>query len=482
MTGDSLPTRPLVVDLDGTLLVGDVFQRQAAEVAFREPWQFAGILLGSGSKARVKERFATRVAYDPAHDAYRPEVLELISQYRKAGQQVFLATAAAQSVAEGVAEHLGVFDGVFSSTTETNLSRETKRDRLLEAFPGGFDYVGNESADLPVWEAATTGWVVGPQSGRLIQRRRGALLAVPASETPSLGKGVLRALRPHQWAKNLLIFLPLVASQNVTEWSMWAAGLWAVAAFSLAASGNYLINDIVDQRHDRAHPTKRTRPIASGALPPVIASLLALLLIASGMVTAWALSPAVGWTLATYLLVSYFYSMVFKRWDSIDTVVLAVLYGVRVVAGALAIGVSLSPWMISFTFFLFYSLAVGKRVAELLAVSEGDGQVNGRGYRPSDQRVLLPLGVGAGVASTLVLLLYLFSATADVQYGNPLILVVAVPVFLAWVAHFWMETSRGHMDQDPVVWALKSRQSFVLGVLFFAVFVVAQTLVGLGGV
>lgn len=481
MSADAVSTKPLVVDLDGTLLVGDVFRRQAAELAFHRPWLFAGVMLSSGSKSRTKTRLAEVVPYDPADDVYRPEVLDLIQRYKKAGQKVFLATAAAESVAESVARHLGVFDGVFSSTPDHNLSRGKKRDRLLEAFPGGFDYVGNASADLPVWEAAETSWVVGPRAGQLIQRRRGALLPVPADHRPSLLKGVIRALRPHQWAKSLLILLPLVASQNVTEWSMWALALWAVAAFSIAASGNYLINDIVDQRHDRAHPTKRHRPIASGALPPFVASGLALVLIAGGLLLAWQLSAAVGWVLVAYLVVSYLYSMVFKRWDSIDTVVLAVLYGVRVVAGAFAISVTLSPWMISFTFFLFYSLAVGKRVAELLAVPDGDGKVNGRGYHPSDQRVLLPLGVGSGVASTLVLLLYLFSSTADVQYGNPLVLFVAGPVYLAWVAHFWTETSRGRMDQDPVVWALKSRQSFVLGVLFFAVFVVAQTLVGLGG-
>jgi len=463
---------PIVVDLDGTLIHTDMLHESALRVMRDDP---AGLLsipywLVSG-KAVLKRNLAERTGFDPAALPYNEELLAWLGQQREQGRSLILCTASDLSIATAIAQHLGIFDEVMASDGQLNLGGRNKGEALVRRFgERGFDYAGNAHADLPVWERARRAIVVNASAALL--KKAGALSEIEQVFPPKkLGLGALRrVLRVHQWMKNLLLFVPLLAAHQLTDTDAWAVLALAFLSFSLCASTVYIANDLLDLESDRLHPRKRSRPFASGHVPAWMGVLLApLLLLASVLIGVQVGASFLGWLLV-YFAITCAYSWGLKRLVLVDCLTLAVLYTLRIIGGAAAADLPLSFWMLAFSVFLFLSLAFVKRYAELQIQNEkGGAKLHGRGYYGSDAPLIQMLGITAGYAAVVVLAVYLNSDAVISQYRNPEIVWGAVPVILFWISWIWMQAHRGRMHDDPLVFAVKDKASLLSGVVFSAI-------------
>lgn len=471
-------TPPLVVDLDGTLLRSDMlletgmaFLRSNPTKLFR-PLQW--LLKG---KIVLKEGLAQGCQIDVSVLPYDPVVIELIKAERLIGRRVILATASHYSLAERIAQHLQLFDQVLATDAQRNLSAERKRDVLVEAYGDrGFDYVGNSLDDLAVWAVSRRAYVVNPESG--VEARAKALGNVEqviVSNRPSY-KDWLKALRLHQWMKNGLIFVPLLAAHQVTNLTLLWQGVLAFVFFGLCASSVYVLNDLLDLADDRHHKTKHRRPFASGKLSIRSGMLVFPVFLAAAFGGAASLLP---WSfsaiLVAYYILTLAYSLYLKRQMAVDVIALAALYTLRIIAGAAAFSLELTFWVLAFSMFMFLSLALVKRYAELReARTKGRTEkTRGRGYYPADLEMISSLGASSGYLAVMVLALYIHDPATMMLYAHPQVIWLACPLLLFWVTRVWMLTHRGEMHDDPIVFAIRDRVSLVVGALFGVVFWVA---------
>ena len=468
----------LVVDLDGTLVRSDMLY-ESFWSAFSRDWRtpmraLAGLLHG---KAALKARLAALGAPDPATLPYNAEVLQVIRDWRAAGGLVALVTAADETIATAIANHLDLFDEVHASDGTTNLKGPNKAAFLRDRFgEGGFTYAGDHDADMAVWREAGAAMTVGV-SGRLRRRvddlRPGARhLSPPRSTLPAL----LKAMRPHQWLKNMLIFFPMIAAHDFNMTALYMGAL-AFVAFSLVASSVYLLNDLLDIGSDRLHPRKRLRPLASGALPLRTGMAMVPALLAAGIAFALMLPPTFLLALAAYYALTVAYSLWLKRKPILDICALASLYTMRVIAGGAAASITPSVWLMAFSAFLFFSLGAVKRQAELVdMVQRGVTEAAGRGYRVTDLPLVTQMATAAGFVAVLVLMLYLNEPEVLTLYNHPLLLWAACLVLLYWVSRMVLVASRGKMDDDPTVFAARDPVSPVSVALIAALFIAAKVL------
>jgi 4-hydroxybenzoate polyprenyltransferase/phosphoserine phosphatase len=466
---------PLVVDMDGTLTKVDLLHESFAQLLATQPLRaIAAPAKITDGRAAFKKAVADHILPDPRTIPFNESVLDAVREARRQGRKVYLATASDQRVADVIADFAGGFDGVFASSQSVNLSGKTKAECLVKAFGTyGFDYIGNAAADIPVWRAARTALVVNASAGLMRRLARELPDAIELSRRDTSIKPFLKSLRPHQWLKNLLVFVPALAAHDfsVSAILMLAA---AFVSFSLGASSIYLVNDMLDLPHDRAHAEKRRRPLATGAMSIVQAFVLAgvaiTLSLALGMLLPWAFLLVLG----IYIALSVSYSMYLKRKLMVDVVALAALYGIRVLAGAAVVGIPLSAWLVGFCFFMFLSLALMKRTAEIMTLpDDSTGNVKGRGYRRADLPVLHALSAASGFVAVLVLALYINSPEVKLLYNHPEVLWGICMILVYWLGRALFLTGRCEMRQDPVIFAATDRISLLSGALFLAVFALA---------
>ncbi|KQT54149.1 prenyltransferase [Aureimonas sp. Leaf454] len=466
--------RPIYVDLDGTLIKTDLLWESLFLLARQSPgslWQVP--LWAARGKACLKAEIAKRVQLDPSLLPYREEVVHELRMAKASGRRVILATGANERFAHAIAEHLGLFDGVMASCDDVNLTASRKLDRIVAAQDvDGFEYFGNSHEDVCLLEAAREATVVAPDrlAGKW-QRRTGAQL-VPAPAHGIL-KGCLKAMRLHQWAKNVLVFVPVVLTHEFLDLAMVVHGLIAFFAFSFAASSVYILNDLLDLTADRRHKTKRRRPFASGQVPIPVGLLLGAGLLAASFGLAATLPFPFGWVLGGYMVATTLYSFFLKRMLLIDVLMLAALYTTRIVAGSAAADVEASFWLMAFSVFFFLSLALVKRFTELLEFGAGaERQQTGRGYLDVDLDMLGQAGIASGFASVLVLALYIDSAEVRQLYDMPWLLWPLCPLVLYIVTRIWILARRNQMHEDPVVFILhdwRSQMMIAAGVALFGV-------------
>lgn len=471
--GTRLALQPLVVDLDGTLVHSDMLHESALRLFRDKPFETLRIpfLLAKG-KAFLKKHLAARTAFAADSLPYNQELLAWLHQQRAEGRRLVLCTASDRLIADRVAEHLGIFDEVIASDGISNVAGGRKAEALVQRFGhAGYDYAGNSHADLPAWSRARNAIVVNGSSGLLEAARRVSTVERVFQRNAGF-PAWHRVLRVHQWLKNLLLFVPLLASHDLANGKAWISLALAFIAFSLCASSVYVVNDLLDLESDRLHPRKRARPFASGLVPAWAGVLLAPLLLAAGVgVAALVGGTFLPW-LVFYFIATCVYSWMLKRVLLVDCLTLALLYTLRIIAGAAALTHQLSFWLLAFSVFLFLSLAFVKRYAELLAQQAAGGkEIHGRGYQTSDAPLIQIMGITAGYASVLVLALYLNSDAVLQLYATPELIWAAVPVMLFWVSWMWMQAHRGRMHDDPLVFAMQDRASLVAGALFAAVLV-----------
>ncbi len=471
--------RPLAVDLDGTLIRTDMlfelFWSAMSQSPAKAVWALGGL---SGGKAALKARLSEAGQVAPESLPYCPDVMGHLTAHREAGGEAILCTASPQAVADTIAAHLGLFDAVKGSSPVLNLKSDAKADFLVERYgQGGFDYVGDSHADLPVWARASRAIVVAPDAGlaRKVRSQGGEVETIVRQ--PEGLKPYWRAMRPHQWAKNLLVFVPALAAHRLTPEALLQASL-AFISFSLVASAIYIINDLLDLAADRAHPRKRMRPLASGALPIAHGTLLSPLLLILGLLAGAATGqPAFLAILLLYIGLTTAYSMWLKRKLIVDIFVLAGLYTIRVLAGAAAVQVVPSIWLIGFSMFIFLSLAAIKRQAELVdGVRSGRARASGRAYYVNDLPMISMIAVTAGYVAVLVFALYMSTLGVQRLYGNPMFLWGVAPILLYWITRMTMMAHRGQMHDDPIVYAVKDRISLICMALMGGLFASAALL------
>ena len=475
--------RPLIVDLDGTLVATDTLHELLLELAGRNPFELPRALY-SLSRGRVgfKAAMAELAQLDPAALPYRDEVLGLINEAKAQGRPVVLASASHASTVESVAEHLGLFDAVISTDDRSNRKGTHKleaiRDLLTERGWGGhFDYVGDEEPDLAIWAEAHTAYVVqAPASVRKRVRAQHETVVLVPRRGGSAWYELMLAARPYQWSKNLLLLVPLIASQEVENWHICWSLLFAFIAFSLCASSVYLVNDLLDLRADRLHPTKRNRPIAAGRLAPKHAVLGAFgLIVGAFPLSLIALPDLFTQILAVYFVLTTAYSLYIKGKAMLDVVWLASLYTLRIVAGGSAVDIPPSEWLLGFALFTFLSLAFVKRFCELrLMLSSGKESATGRGYHTNDLQIVQTMGVGSGYLAVLIFALYITSDAVSKVYNEPRVLWLACPLLLYWMSRMWLFAQRGKLRGDPLLFALSDRTSYFCLALMAVVIALAQ--------
>jgi 4-hydroxybenzoate polyprenyltransferase len=408
---------------------------------------------------------------------YNQKVLKLVEDARIQGRRVVLATATHGRLAEKIALHLGCFDEVLSTNETCNLSAARKRSALVERFgEKGYDYVGNSHDDVEVWRSAREAIVVNPERGVFRKAERVAKVGQVLSTKPSQTRSWFNALRLHQWTKNVLIVLPLLASHNLTDVSMLGLAVLAFLLFGLCASSVYILNDLLDLDDDRHHPTKRHRPFAAGAISIHFGVIVFPVLLMLSFFGAWVfLPPAFMGVLLAYYALTLAYSLRLKRLMAVDVIALASLYTTRIIAGAAALGLPLTFWILGFSMFIFLSLALVKRYAELRdARAQGvEGKTRGRGYYPDDLEMISSLGAASGYLSVMVLALYIQQPATLQLYAHPGLIWMACPVLLFWITRIWLLTHRGQMHDDPVIFAAKDKVSLVTGALFGLIFILA---------
>lgn len=462
-----LKTYPLCVDLDGTLISTDTLFESVTKLIAARPYL---LLLLPGwllrGKANLKAEVARRAQLDVALLPYRTK---LVSWIRDQAQRrpVVLVSAAHQSVVDTVAEHAGCFSKAVGSN-DTNLSGDRKADWLAQEYGyQGFDYVGNSNDDLPVWRKARSAIVVAASSSTLKKARSfGNVTGTLDCERRSLLSQLKlwgRAIRSYQWIKNLLVFLAPLAAHSLNYLTVVQA-LLAFAAFSLAASAIYIVNDLVDIEADRAHPRKRARPFASGQIDLLHGVFAATLLAISALVIASLIGYVFVAVLVGYMLLTTAYSFGLKQLVVVDVVALAVLYTSRVLGGAVATDVGVSAWLFALCLYGFLSLAMVKRYAELVSMSaEGKHRAKGRGYTLQDTPVVLALGGGVSMVASLVVALHINSDVSRAIYKNHVWLWLIPLMVILGMGRLWIETGRGNMNDDPIVYVAKDRVMWMIG-------------------
>lgn len=454
---------PLCVDLDGTLIRTDLLVESFFRLLkIRFLYVFLALWWLLHGKARLKDEIARRVELDVKRLPYNVAFLEYLRQERARGRSLCLATSSHERYARAIAAHLGIFAQVYATNAALNLSGPRKHALLCQTFgERAFDYAGNSRADLAVFSGARTAILVNGTSAVRRAAPRRTVVARTFDGPPIRLRTWVKTLRLHQWLKNLLVFVPLVADHKIGNITALAQASVAFIAFGLCASSVYVLNDLLDLDADRQHPRKRQRPFAAGVFPIMAGALLTpVLLAASFAIALWRLPLAFDGALALYFIVTLTYSFWLKGKLMIDVLVLAALYTLRIIAGAAAIEILPSFWLLALSMFLFLSLAMVKRYSELLAVAKsGDGRMPGRNYQANDYQMLSSLGAASGYAAVMVLALYINSPDVLLNYRYPMAIWLLCPLLLYWISRVWALTGRGEMHDDPVVFALRDRNS-----------------------
>lgn len=466
---------PLVLDLDRSLIRCDVLHETAIAYVRRNPLGVFSIAwwLMQG-RAVLKRRLAERVPVDVDILPVNEEVADFAAAEKAKGRTVVLATASDLFVATAIAKRFAFIDRVIASDGVTNLKGPAKAKKLLEAFPDGFAYAGDAASDLAIWKHSRSAVIVEARAS--VERAARRLAPVEASfPRPSVPKAFVKSARLHQWAKNALVFVPLVLGGEIGDPTAWTRTLLAFLAIGVLASTTYLLNDLFDLPDDRKHWSKQNRPLASGRLPISVAvAALPVGFAASFAIGAFVGLPALA-ILAAYLALTVAYSAKLKRQPIVDAFALAVLFTLRLGLGVVAAGVEVSEWLLVFSMFLFASLSFAKRHTEVERMAtRGETSVAGRGYLSSDGPVIMAMGVSSGLGAVMIMVLYLINdAFREDFYGNPVWLWAFPPILFLWIGRIWLLCQRGELNDDPVAFAVHDKVSIALGAAMAAAFLAA---------
>jgi len=468
MPNSQNPKVPLCVDLDGTLVNSNTLVESSLLLVKKNAFYlFAMFYWLLSGKANLKQQITSRTALDVTILPYNQKLLDWLRIQHGTQRPLVLVSAANQSTANAVGDHLKLFSRVIASSSTHNLSAGNKRDALDREFgEGGYDYAGNSTDDVPVWAHCKRAVVVNAAGPVLAKAQAVADIECVFPREHKALPQLLKAMRPRQWSKNLLIFVNILMAHQLANTALLASTILAFIAFCLCSSAVYLINDLLDLEADRRHSEKHNRPFASGSVSLALGIVAAPALLASSIMLAQSSGSVFLSSLVTYFFVTLAYSFYLKRIVILDVMVLAILYTLRIVAGATVAGVMPSFWLMSFSLFIFTSLAMAKRYAELKSLElDSTEWADGRGYHVGDQAIIASLGVASGYIATLVLALYINSPDVVELYRNEGLIWLLCPMLMYWIGRIWLLASRGDLHQDPVVFATGDKTSYVVCLL-----------------
>ena len=464
-----IDVKPLVVDLDGSLIKTDLLYETCVKACYQAPWivfllpfwLFAG-------KARLKQELASRVELDTKHLPWNSELIAYLEEQHSRGRDIILCTGSWYTLAERVAEHFPFFSSVYGSSGTVNLTGSAKASFLLEKYGDKqFAYVGNEIKDVKIWRNADSAIVVGHSQSLEQKAKESCRIEKVLSNGRMFSlKAILRQMRVHQWVKNALIFVPLVTSHQTTNVELLMNAILAFLAYSLCASSTYILNDLADLESDRKHDKKKNRPLASGDISIVQGGVLSVLLLLMSLLISLQLSQWFLLSVATYIFITLSYSFQLKRVHTLDITVLAGLYTLRIISGAIAVSMFPSFWLLAFSMFVFLCLAIIKRLSEIIKNKDkydNKTKISGRGYYVTDFPVLMSLATASGMLSILVFAMYINSPEVASLYTTPYSLWLICPLFAYWMIRVLVLAARGKIDEDPIVFAIKDKRSWVMG-------------------
>ncbi len=455
---------PLFVDLDGTLIKSDLLVESIVTLVKQKPgYSFTMLFWLLRGRACLKAELARRVKLDMDTLPLQSEFVDYLQGECARRRNIYLATASDGSLAEQIARRVGVFAGVLASDGERNLKEGDKLEAILAMTEGTrFDYAGNAWADLPVWGKARRGIVVNPHLGVRVAAQKCCSIERVFDDRPAVMRTWIRQLRLYQWQKNLLLGIPLLTAHVFDPTSLLAV-LLAFFAFGCVASASYLLNDLIDLPTDRRHPRKCKRPFAAGDLPLGAGLGVMIALLAAGLIVAALESYSFLLVLLAYLILTLSYSLYLKTFVILDVILLAALYTVRMIAGTVVIQVQMSSWLLAFAMFTFLSLALVKRTSELVTMQGMSREAaDGRDYRVSDYGMLTAMGVASGYLAVVVLALFIDSPQGRGTYSHPRLLWLLCPLLLYWVSRLWIKTGRGEMHDDPLLYSVYDRTSWLV--------------------
>ena len=475
--------KPLVVDLDGTLIKTDLLWEAINSLVLRNPLNLLKIirwaLLG---KSYLKFKIASQEPIKIDSLPFNNNLIKYLKLKKAEGRLVVLCTGSDQRWANLVANHLDVFDASYGSSQSRNLCGENKKLFLISLYGEfGYDYIGNSIADIEPWSKASTKFLIG-QHKKILQKLQALDNFGGCFEIENRNKliSIIALGRPIQWSKNLLIFIPLFGAHLYASWGLLSLVITAFLIFNMATWGIYALNDLFDINEDRLHPIKKGRPIASGALSIPAAWTALPVLIMSPLFFAFHLLPFEFFLcLLAYMIVASLYSRFIKKIVLFDVFTLSFLYIIRIISGAYAIDIDVSFWLLTFSFFFFLNLALLKRSSELkmtLRISKRQ-LIPGRGYIPNDILIISCMGIASGYISSLVLALYIQDPQIVQLYTSPRVLWLCSPLLLLWISRIWLLAirSNGLLTADPVSFTVSDRISLITGIIFIAIFIVAMT-------
>ncbi|QWE10863.1 UbiA family prenyltransferase [Polynucleobacter sp. es-EL-1] len=467
-------SEPIVVDLDGTLIYGDCLHEQLNRAIFFHPlilvsaiWQ---LLQG---KAKFKEFLSKNLSIDVTLLPYNEELIAWLKEKKEEGRTLVLATASNQELARRISDHVGIFDAVHASNDLVNLKGKAKAQLLNQVY-GQYEYIGNSGADLYVWQDAVKSYYVG-KSQKIITALKGQQnFAGQFKARGSEFKSFIRALRPHQWLKNILVFVPVVMAHQLSFYNLCSTFI-AFLLFCAIASAGYLINDLSDVDSDRENKHKKKRSFASGAISLPFGWIVIPILLGSSLWVSFTYLPyQFACSVILYFILTILYTKVLKGFPNIDVFTLAFLYILRIQAGGYAVNISLSFWLITFSLFFFISLGMLKRFSELLEFNNFEAVLPGRAYKKNDAAFIESAGIASGYIAIAVLALYIKDLNISNLYQSPQYIWFVCPVMLYWITRVWFLAQRGELHHDPVYFAAKDHVSWLLTAIIALCFVMAK--------
>ncbi len=476
---ESAPTTPLIVDLDGTLTLSDTSFENFIVALNKSPLAtFLTLAKLRKDTSYVKRQLACLSTLDVKTIPYRPDLMDYLKAEKERGREIHLVTAADQSIAADVADHTGIFTTAVGSTPGLNLKGANKLAFLKKTFPQGFDYIGDSMADLTIWQETRVAHIAGnvPKMSRLAKDKNISVGRTFANATALGPRTWVKALRVHQWVKNALIVVPWgLAGDFEPQPLIKLIAIFFI--FNIVASSTYLLNDLLDLRHDRAHPTKKRRPLASGTLPATTALLFIVTAMPVSLLLIAILSFPAAVYVVCYITLTLLYSFMLKKVAFVDAFCLATLFTLRIQIGVAALDVPISNWLLAFSCLFFLSLGLAKRHLEVLKAGNDAGYTAaGRGYRPEDWPITLAFGVASGLSAIIIMMLFIQEqAQFPAKYPSPKWLYVIAACLLLWIMRVWQFCHRRQLDDDPIVFAIKDRTSLALGAVTGAAFLLAHT-------
>ena len=460
------PVTPICVDLDDTFIKTDALHEYLISAIKKSPIMFFKCIFWLlKGRSYLKSQLVRNVQLNIDQLPYNEELIEFLKDKSSKGRGVYLVSASNTDIVQKVIRKFDFFSGGYGSTESLNLKGENKASFLAQEFgEKGFDYIGDCAADIPIWKRANECFLVGPKSEKSFSSIK--FTKVFKFKKNSIGS-MIKAMRVYQWAKNLLIFAPMILAHKYTDSSTWINSVLGFVSFSFMASSIYLLNDLADMPADRDHYKKKNRPLASGSLSIPRGIILLITLITTSFYISSYLPSKFCLILVGYTVLNLGYSFKLKKVPIVDVILLSAFYMIRLEAGSAASEIYLTQWLIIFALFTFASLGFLKRYCELLEQFNISGKVSveGRGYNTKDLSMLLSSGNVTGQLSVLCFLLYLFMGGAAKYYGAPKILLLNGIFYFYWITTLWFKATRGKVSGDPVKYSITDKASLIVGII-----------------